>query len=89
MGKRGRPRLSSAPFRYRATSAVRKGTELHSSDRNYIKAVFALPPDLERTWWFVRQDGRIDRRLKRWFLKHEVIEWRRYVEDYVNRELNR
>jgi len=88
-GKRGRPRETPAPFRYRWLSYVRRGDQLRREDQDYIRATFAVPPPLRKSWWICNHDGSLDKRAKKWFNATQAVEWRRFVEDDVDRSLNR
>jgi hypothetical protein len=68
--------LPTYPWR----SRLRRGDALVRDDRAYVRARWGLRPDLARTWWFTRADGRLDRRHAHWLAADTVAEWREYVE---------
>jgi hypothetical protein len=73
-----RPVLTCSPFPWR--SRLRRGVDLVRDDRAYVRARWGLRPDLARTWWFTRADGRLDRRRTQWLTADAATEWREYVE---------
>jgi hypothetical protein len=66
------------PYPWR--SRLRRGVDLVAADRAYVRARWGSVPDLQRTWWFTRADGRLDRRHAWWLAADAVAEWREYVE---------
>jgi hypothetical protein len=61
-------------------SRLRRGVDLLAADRAYVRRRWGLRPDLARTWWFTRADGRLDRRHAWWLAADAVAEWREHVE---------
>jgi hypothetical protein len=68
--------VTSYPWR----SRLRRGVDLPAADRAYVRTRWSVVPDLQRTWWFTRADGRLDRRHAHWLTADAVAEWREYVE---------
>jgi hypothetical protein len=59
---------------------LRRGDHLVTADRAYVRVRWGPRPDLQRTWWFTRADGRLDRRHAQCLTADAVAEWREYVE---------
>jgi len=86
---RGRPRRHPRKFRYPARFVVRRGDDLPTKDRNWIRATFAVRPDLARSWWLCRRDGHLDRRQHWWLTQEQAMEHRYFVDDHARLDLNR
>ena len=70
--------MTSASYPWR--SRLRRGVDLPAGDRAYVRARWGSVPDLQRTWWFTRADGRLDRRHAWWLDDARAREWRTYIE---------
>jgi hypothetical protein len=67
-----------APYPWR--SRLRRGVDLVRDDRAYVRARWGTVPDLQRTWWWTRADGHLDRRHAWWLTAAASAEWREYIE---------
>jgi hypothetical protein len=72
--------LQASPAPYPWRSRLRRGSDLVAADRAYVRARWGPVPDLQRSWWFTRADGRLDRRHAHWLTSDTVGEWRGCVE---------